>query len=294
MFGYVKPSVGELLVKEHEFYKATYCGICRAMKKHTGFLSNVTLSYDSVILALVRMLALPDEEIGAKMRRCGAHPLKKRCMVNDNAAIEFTARAFAILTYYKLKDDIADGERFLKKALAGIAKPVMHHASKKADSPDIAELIRNKLEGINALEREGTASVDAPAQLFGELLGGLFAHGFEGAVRTVNYEFGLALGRFIYAADAAEDYDKDRERGSYNPYVLIYGGKPLTYENKKSIKCALTLECTRLERAVNLMDFGTRYTIEGIVKNIIFRGLMKRVEFLDKEEGKKEETEKKE
>ena len=36
MFGYVKPVVGELLVKEHEFYKATYCGICRAMKKHTG------------------------------------------------------------------------------------------------------------------------------------------------------------------------------------------------------------------------------------------------------------------
>ena len=33
MFGYVKPVVSELLVKEHEFYKATYCGICRSMKK---------------------------------------------------------------------------------------------------------------------------------------------------------------------------------------------------------------------------------------------------------------------
>jgi len=58
-------------------------------------------------------------------------------------------------------------------------------------------------------------------------------------------------------------------------------------------KLALTIECKRLEGAVNLMDFGTRYTIEGIVKNIIFRGLMKRVEFLDEkcpepeEEGEK-------
>ena len=50
MFGYVKPVVGEMLVREHEFYKATYCGICRAMKKHTGTLSRVTLSYDSVFL----------------------------------------------------------------------------------------------------------------------------------------------------------------------------------------------------------------------------------------------------
>ena len=51
MFGYVKPVADELLVREHEFYRAAYCGICRAMKKHTGCLSNVTLSYDSVLLA---------------------------------------------------------------------------------------------------------------------------------------------------------------------------------------------------------------------------------------------------
>ena len=30
MFGYVKPVAKELLVKEYEFYKATYCGICRS------------------------------------------------------------------------------------------------------------------------------------------------------------------------------------------------------------------------------------------------------------------------
>ena len=68
MFGYVKPYHPELLVKDYEFYRATYCGICRSMKKHTGVLSNVTLSYDSVLLALVRMLYIPDSEIGAKAR----------------------------------------------------------------------------------------------------------------------------------------------------------------------------------------------------------------------------------
>ena len=288
MFGYVKPVVGELLVKEHEFYKATYCGICRAMKKHTGLFSNITLSYDSVLLALVRMLNVPDGEIGAKMRRCGAHPLKKRCMLNENEATRFTARAFAILTYYKLKDDLSDDEKLLKRTLARIAKPVMRHAVKKAKEPSIAELIADKLEKINQLEKEKVPSVDEPARLFGELLGGIFAHGLDGAKRTVNYEFGLALGKFIYAADAAEDYDKDLKSGSYNPYVIIYDKKPLTYENRQSIKCALTLECINLERAVNLMDFGTRYTIEGIVKNIVFRGLMKRVEFLDKKDEIKE------
>ena len=108
MFGYVKPVVGEMLVREHEFYKATYCGICRSMKKHTGVLSNVTLSYDSVFLALIRMLYIPDADFKAEQRRCIAHPTKKRPMLKDNPAIEYTAKAFAILTYYKMRDDISD------------------------------------------------------------------------------------------------------------------------------------------------------------------------------------------
>lgn len=292
MFGYVKPVVAELLVKEHEFYKATYCGICRSMKKHTGLFSNVTLSYDSVILALVRMLTLPDSDIGAKMRRCGAHPLKKRCMLNENEAILFTAKAFAILTYYKLKDDRTDKERFLKRMLAGMATPIMNRARKKSKEPTMEELIAEKLGAINELEKEGCPSVDEPASRFGELLGNLFAWGYDGAVKTVNYQFGFSLGKFIYAADAAEDYEKDRASGGYNPYVIAYGGKPLTYENRQTIKLALVLECKNLEGAVNLMDFGSRFTIEGIVTNIVFLGLMKRIEFLDKKDENNENTEK--
>lgn len=290
MFGYVKPDTGNLLVKEHEFYKATYCGICRAMKKHTGFLSNVTLSYDSVVLALVRMNSIPDSEIGAKMRRCGAHPLKKRCMLNENEALVFTAKAFAILTYYKLKDDRADKDKFLKRLLASAASPIMNHARKKSKEPSMEELIADRLGAINKLEDERCPSVDEPARCFGELLGGLFAYGYEGDVKTVNYQFGYSLGKFIYAADAAEDYEKDVKSGSYNPFVIFYEGKPLTYDNRQTIKLGLLLECKNLEGAVNLMEFGNRATIEGIVANIVFLGLMKRIEFLDKkdEEGQVE------
>ena len=62
MFGYVKPKREELKIKDDAFYKATYCGICRAMKRHTGALSNITLSYDSVFLALIRMIYLEDKD----------------------------------------------------------------------------------------------------------------------------------------------------------------------------------------------------------------------------------------
>ena len=102
MFGDVKPYSPELRVKEYDFYRSTYCGICRAMKHHTGVLSNVTLSYDSVFLALVRMLYIPKEQIGAEKKNCITHPFKKKVMLKENDALIYTAKAFAVLTYYKL------------------------------------------------------------------------------------------------------------------------------------------------------------------------------------------------
>lgn len=291
MFGYVKPVVGEMLVREHEFYKATYCGICRAMKKHTGTLSNVTLSYDSVFLALVRMLYIPDGDFGAEQRRCIAHPMKKRPMLKENSAIEYTARAFAVLTYYKLRDDLSD-ERGLKRIGAVLVRPISSGANRKAKLVELSCVVGEKLGKITLLENEKCESIDKPAALFGELLGEIFAGGLSGEDRLVTYQLGYHLGKFIYAADAAEDYEKDRKSGSYNPYVLLYGGKDLTKENKESIKCGLLLECKRIEAAVNLLPFGTRATIENIINNIIYLGLVKRIEFLDEKENNLEENSK--
>ncbi len=286
MFGYVKPVAKELIVKDYEFYRATYCGICRSMKKYTGTFSNVTLSYDSVLLAIVRMMFVSDAEISAKARRCIAHPLKRRPMLNINSATEYTARAFAVLAYYKMRDDISD-EGISKKILVTPIKPILSHGRKKANIPDIASVISQKLAEISELEKSKTPSVDEPAHLFGELLGEVFANGLSEKDALVCREFGYHLGKFIYAADAAEDYEEDRREGKYNPYVLMYDGKELTDENRETIKCALLLECKKMECAVNLMPFGNRYTIENIVKNIIYLGLPKRIEFLDK----KSETE---
>ena len=280
MFGYVKPVVTDLLVREHEFYKATYCGICRSMKKHTGALSNVTLSYDSVFLALVRMAYIPDLECCTELRRCIAHPAKRRPMLVENEAIEYTARAFAILTHYKLLDDISD-EKLIKRAAVSLARPITSHAVSLADLSDLEAIVADRLARITELEKAKCPSIDEPATLFGELLGEIFSYGYDGEARLVSYECGLHLGKFIYAADAAEDYDKDVKSGSYNPYVIQYGGAPLSDENKQSIKTGLILECSRIEAAVNLMPFERKATIENIIKNVIYLGLIKRIDFLD-------------
>ena len=291
MFGYVKPVVGSLLVREHEFYKATYCGICRSMKKHTGTLSNVTITYDSVLLALVRMAYIPDDALSTKRRRCIAHPLRARTMLEDNEAVEYTARAFAVLSYYKLMDDLHD-ESLGKRIAVGVARPILASAKKKAGEKTLEQIAAEKLSAIDALEAQKCPSPDEPAQLFGELLGEIFAHGLDGEDRLVTYQLGLHLGRFIYCADAADDYDEDLRRGRYNPYVLSYSGTELTDENRATIKRALLFECRELAAAVNLIPFGNKVTVENIVRNIIFEGLPERLSFLDpKEENAIKENE---
>jgi hypothetical protein len=214
-------------------------------------------------------------------------------MVNINSATEYTARAFALLSYYKAKDDLMD-EGAGKKLMLLPVRPVLATGKRKAGIPDVAEVIKEKLAGISALEAAKTASVDEPAALFGELLGEIFSNGLSGSDALVCRELGGSLGRFIYSADAAEDYEEDRKEGKYNPYVLIYGGEALSPENKRSIKCALLLECKRMEAALNLLPFGNRRIIENILKNIIYLGLTKRIEFLDTEDGENAPSENKE
>ena len=58
MFGYVKPNIPELKVKDNELYKATYCGLCRAMGKCTGCASRFTLSYDFAFAAVLRLAVM--------------------------------------------------------------------------------------------------------------------------------------------------------------------------------------------------------------------------------------------
>ena len=283
MFGYVKPESAELLVKEYEFYKATYCGICRAMKKCVGASAPLTITYDSVFLALIRMLFVDDSDIGVYRSRCIAHPMKKKPMLRRNEAIEYTARAFAILTYYKALDDKAD-ERGMRRFVTRLVSPTLNAHRRRADIEFLDKVCYEKLSAINEIEKSGEMSLDKPALLFGELLSEIFSYGLSGDDKLVFSEVGVHLGKFIYLADAAEDYDKDIKEGKFNPYANIYGKKPLTKENKQTIKTGLLLECRALEGAVNLMPFGKRAIIENIIRNIIYLGLPKRIEFLDGDE----------
>jgi hypothetical protein len=288
MFGYVKPRYGELLVKEYEFFRATYCGVCRAMRKTTGFFSSFALSYDMVFLAVCRMLAT-DRKVTSRPCRCIAHPCRARNCLLENEALSFAAKVSAVLLYEKILDDKKDagGHRLRARLLLPIFKKAAHRAS----LPFLCRETEACLAELARVEAEKTPSIDIPAAIFGDLLGLCFAEGLEGKDHDTFYEVGYHLGVFIYAADAADDYMVDQKSGSYNPYTLLYpdganfrGGIPET------VKTSLTLTLTHLGEAIEKLPLDADRTLANIIRNTVYFGLPDRIEELGKPKKRTKKT----
>ncbi len=274
MFGYVRAHAPELRLREYECYRALYCGLCKSMGKCTGQCSRLSLSYDFVFLAAVR-IALTQETVKAQQVRCLLHPLKKRNAVLNSPTLAYCTHASALLTYHKLKDDQAD-EKGLKKSRAVLSKPLFRKAYKKAKKkyPALDQRIKAELTALSEIEKDQNAppSADAPAMCFGRLMEAVVSEGLTGSEKRIAQSIGYAVGRWIYLIDAADDYPEDCKKDRYNPYRRIFPTE-MTEENWNSIQEGLTLVLTKAEQAQELIDPHPQDEINEIVANILYLGI---------------------
>ena len=278
MFGYVKVHRPELKVREYETYRGAYCGLCRAMGKCTGSCSRMTLSYDFAFLALLRITFTHDTTEFAT-GRCIAHPLNKRSYMKRNASLDYCAGAAAILNYHKVKDDLSD-ERGFKRLAATCLLPFVAYSRRRAIRRQGLELLDSNvsqgLEKLSEIEKARTASVDTPAAAFGEILGDIVSYGIEGDEKRIAYALGCAVGKWIYSADALEDWREDGEKGRYNPFILLYERSAPTPEDIESISVSLKNGLLAAEGAADLIDFSNE-DIKNIICNILYLGLPERI-----------------
>lgn len=273
MFGYIRTHVPELRVREHECYRAVYCGLCREMGRCTGCLSRLTLSYDFVFLTLVRM-AVTGEKPTFSPRRCAVHPLRKRPMMNGNEALAHSARCAALLNYWKVRDDRAD-ERGFKRLRAMLIQPFMAIGRRRARRVygHLEAQIASHLAQLSALERDNTDSADLPANAFGALLRDICAYGLEGTQAKLAAAIGYHTGRWIYLIDALDDRAADAERGSYNPLNLMYGTSALTAEQTETFSAHLTGELMEIESALDLTDGDAFPEGMALLRNMLYLGM---------------------
>ena len=276
MFGYVREYPPELKLKHHVLYRAVYCGLCKSMGRCTGFCSRVTLSYDGVFLALVRM-ALEKTKPEIQPERCFLHPFKKHPMLRQNAVLAYSARVSALLVYGKVADDVAD-TRGAKRMLYRMAQPFAAHFQKKAGLEELRALVQQQLTQLSAYEAEPGDSFDKPADLFGVVCAECFSFGLEGEQKLLARTVGSHVGRWIYAADALDDFEKDRKCGTYNPFVRLYGTE-LSESVRKAIADSMKIELVSSGNAFDLMNFEDT-DIRTLLYHIVFEGMHKTTEDL--------------
>lgn len=270
MFGYVRPDSKNLRLRDHECYRALYCGLCRSMGRCTGQCSRLSLSYDFTFLAALRA-SLSGEEPKLATIHCGMKCGRKK-QAFRSPSLDFCAYAAAILGHYKILDDKAD-ERGLRRLRAAFLGGLFRRSYRRAKRryPELDLCVKEHMEALAAIEREGTPSIDRPAERFGLLLGDLAAFGLADPASRLARAIGQAVGRWIYLVDAADDYDEDKKRGRYNPFLAA--GVEWNDEEKATLSEALAATLIPAENALALVDSYPAPEFREILQNLLFGGL---------------------
>lgn len=272
MFGYVKTNKPEMKIKEYEAYRGLYCSLCKAMGKHFGVLSRLTLSYDVTFLVLSRLSfsgTVPCFEGG----RCPFNPTKKCNYCNNtDEELRYAAAISMMLFYFKVKDNISDGS-FFKRLMMYLILPWATLKYKKAQAVygEIADIIAENMSAQKTAEEKNSDSPDEAAHPSADALGRIMAYNMNDSDGNI-YRFGYGVGKWVYLTDALDDIEKDIKSGSYNVFVNKYGLR--AGDSAKDIKAAVTGTMNMcggvFSEAYNKIE---NKTMIPIMENIIFDGM---------------------
>ena len=286
MHGYIVPDKPELKIREHELYSAYYCGLCKSIGKRYGQLPRMTLSYDSVFLALMLGGIKPDLE-DVRIELCPVHPLKRRPILYNNEAVDYAADMHLVLSFYKLKDDFKDDHNYLAGAAALLSSRKFHRLEKLY--PDKCEGIAQNLNHLSAIEKQGTASLDESAEPFARIMESVFL--WDGGSRPDDYaasgkilaRIGYHIGKWIYITDAFDDLEKNIKDKAYNPILIQFEfghDQSETIEDfrlrvRDRIAFNLLSYLEELSKAYDLLPIKKN---RALIENIIYLGLLKKTE----------------
>ncbi|EHI98936.1 hypothetical protein CDLVIII_2274 [Clostridium sp. DL-VIII] len=234
MFGYVTPLKAEMKVKDFARFKCYYCGLCCHIKKDFGNLPRLSLNYDMTFLGLL-LDALNSDELEIGHHRCSLHPTEKKIIITNNKALAYAAAMNISLSYYKLLDDVYDDKNLKSKFLSTLLSPYIRKFS--VQILEINNKIKQCLNKLSTLENDKSfIYIDEISDPFSDLVGIILRdYPYEllndsAELRTILYNLGYSIGKWIYLIDALDDLKSDMEKGKFNPINFLYNEDSLPYD----------------------------------------------------------------
>ena len=256
MFGYVRPADGHLTAEDKSRFQTAYCGLCRSLGRRYGLAARMILNYD---LAFLAMLLSREPECLTAHCRCPAHPIRGCDALEGQDAFDTAADLSVILTWWQLKDGVAD-HGFFRGLPYRAALLLLRRAYRKARArrPGFDACTQAHLEELARLEAEQCPSIDRAADAFAALLAGASEEEADPVRRRVLRQLLYHLGRWVYLVDAADDLKKDVKSGSYNPLVYRFHAESgtLTADDKAALAATLDSSVRAMAAAFELWDFG--------------------------------------
>ncbi len=300
MFGYIRPLLPELKVRELAEYKAVYCGLCGELGRSFGPLARLCLSYDFTFLSMLRSAVSGNADAAkdSAQRRCYVNPFKKIRCAGDSEALRFGADVAAIMLYYKLLDNIADSSP-LKKSGWFFLRPFAAAAYKKAAArqPEAAGFVKESVSRQAEIEACRSGSLDEAAEPTAAAMAGLFGllarppgdgdpEKYERQCRALS-RLGYLTGRYVYLCDALDDLRDDLKCGGYNPLIIgfnIAGDDGETIKKAESFaKESLYMTAGEAVLAYNLLDIAV---YRPVLDNIVCLGLKSGVDAITERTAK--------
>ena len=268
MFGYIQPDIPYMYVKDGVLYKALYCGLCKSIGASCGNCARMGLSYDMTFLsALLHNIRNCDVKI--EQRHCILHPIFRRPIARDDEITQSVACLNTLLTYYKLTDDVQDENK--GRVSRAAFKGGFRRARKRY--PEYEAIVKARMAELNGLEKAGCDSVDRAADPFGNMIAEVSDACLGEYKSEFTHNLFYGIGKWVYLIDALDDYDKDRKKGNYNPFVCAYGsGSRAQMLEKNGEDIDFIFASIFASNAENLKKIKF-YFNHDLTDNIILRGL---------------------
>ena len=246
MFGYITPLKIELKVKEFEYFRSYYHGLCYSIKNNFGNIPRLTLNYDMTFIGFI-LEGLSNESIIIENKRCIKHPTYDIQVIKDTNALKYAANLSVTFFDYKLKDNINDDNNKKSKVFNIFLSPY----SKKAELnyADINKIIKTNLATLSSMEiNKNFDTFDEVCHPFSDIMASILKnyphtlYNDSSTLREMLYKLGYYIGKYIYLMNAFDDLEDDILSNQFNPLIVIH---KLNKENYKD----------NLENIIAEMDF---------------------------------------
>ena len=140
--------------------------------------------------------------------------------------------------------------------------------------PELARIVRENMQAQEKLEQAQVDSVDRAADATATMLAQFSDYALGEKKTPQSYNLCYAIGKWIYLIDALDDYDKDKQKGAYNPFLLAYGADSRTAllqgENGDEVRYIFNAVFFDIRENLSQLTFHFNRDLSD---NILLRGL---------------------